>query len=77
MVICNDEMNDHFRFMMKRQCSLLAKGRLIGVQFEALPEGGENSIYFEMASHANQMAKIIRDELTMLGIEFYSVSQIN
>lgn len=77
LVVCNDEMNDHFRFMMKRQCSLLAKGRLIGVQFEALLEGGENSIYFEMASHANQMAKIIRDELTMLGMKFYSDSQTN
>lgn len=77
LVICNDRMNDHFRFMMKRQCSLLAKGRLIGVQFEALLEGGENSIYFEMAAHANKMAKIIRDELTLLGIDFYSVSQTN
>lgn len=77
LVVCNDEINDHFRFMMKRQCSMLAKGRLIGVQFEALLEGGENSIFFEMAAHANQMSKIIWDELTELGIEFYSVSQTN
>lgn len=77
LVICSDEMNDHFRFMMKRQCGLLAKGRLIGVQFEALLEGGENSIYFEMAAHANEMAKILRDELTMMGVEFYGVSQTN
>ena len=77
LVICNAEMNDHFRFMMKRQCSLLAKGRLIGVQFEALLEGGENSIYFEMAAHANKLSKIIREELTKLGIEFYGVSQTN
>lgn len=77
LVIGNAELNDHFRFMMKRQCSLLAKGRLIGVQFEALLEGGENSVYFETAAHANRMAKRIRDELTALGIEFYSVSQTN
>ena len=56
---------------------MLAKGRLIGVQFEALLEGGENSIYFEMAAHANEMAGIIRNELTALGIEFYGVSQTN
>ena len=77
LIITNHEIDDHFRFMMKRQCSLLAKGRLIGVQFEALLEGGENSIYFEMAAHANEMAKIIRDELSSLGIEFYGVSQTN
>ena len=77
LVVCSDEINDHFRFMIKRQCGLLAKGRLIGVQFEALLEGGENSIYFEMAAHANKMSKIIRDELTALGIEFYGVSQTN
>ena len=39
LVILNDTMNDHFRWMIKRQCGLLAKGRLIGVQFEALLEG--------------------------------------
>lgn len=77
LVISNDEINDHFRFMMKRHCGMLAKGRLIGVQFEALLEGGENSIYFELATHANKMAKIIRDELTALGIEFYGISQTN
>ncbi len=77
LVICNNKMNDHFRFMMKRQCNLLAKGRLIGVQFEALLDGGENSIYFEMAEHANRMCKIIRDELKRLGIDFYSSSQTN
>lgn len=77
LVICNDEISDHFRFMMKRQCSLLAKGRLIGVQFEALLEGGGNCILFEMAAHANRMAKLIREELAALGIGFFSDSQTN
>lgn len=77
LVIRDPAMNDHFRFMIKRHCSMLAKGRLIGVQFEALLEGGENSIYFEMAAHANAMAKLLREELTALGIEFYSESPTN
>lgn len=77
LVIFDPEMNDHFRFMMKRQCGLLAKGRLIGVQFEALLEGGEKSIFYEMAAHANEMAEFIRDELGALGIEFYSDSPTN
>ena len=77
LVIRNPAMNDHFRFMIKRHCSMLAKGRLIGVQFEALLDGGENSVYFEMASHANAMAKLLREELTALGIQFYSESPTN
>ena len=77
LVIRDPAMNDHFRFMIKRHCSMLAKGRLIGVQFEALLEGGENSIYFEMAAHANAMAKLLREELTAMGIQFYSDSPTN
>lgn len=77
LVICNPEINDHFRYMIKRQCSLLAKGRLIGVQFEALLEGGENSVFYQAAMHANKMAKRIREELTAFGIQFYSDSPTN
>lgn len=77
LVIKNRQMNDHFRFMMKRQCGLLAKGRLIGVQFEALLEGGEDSIYFSMAAHANRMAEKLRENLTDMGVRFFSDSQTN
>ena len=70
-------MNDHFRWMIKRQCGLLAKGRLIGVQFEALLEGGMDSIYFSMAFHANEMAALLRDSLTELGVPFFGSSQTN
>lgn len=77
LVILNDTMNDHFRWMIKRQCGLLAKGRLIGVQFEALLEGGMDSIYFSMASHANEMAALLRDSLTELGVPFFGSSQTN
>ncbi len=77
LVIRNQQLNDHFRFMMKRQCGLLAKGRLIGVQFEALLEGGTDSIYFTMAAHANRMAEALREGLAELNIPFYSNSQTN
>ena len=77
LVIKNKQMNDHFRHMMKRQCSLLAKGRLIGVQFEALLDGGMDSIYFSMAAHANRLAAILRDGLAAMQIPFYSDSQTN
>lgn len=77
LVILNKTIDDHFRFMMKRQCGLLAKGRLLGVQFEALLDGGMNSVYFEMATHANRMAKKLSEGLKDLGVKFYSESQTN
>lgn len=77
LVIKDDGVNDHFRWMIKRQCGLLAKGRLIGVQFEALLEGGMDSIYFEMAAHANRMAEKLRDGLAGMQVQFYGSSQTN
>ena len=77
LVILNKAMDDHFRFMIKRQCGLLAKGRLIGVQVEALLEGGKDSIYFEMPARANRLAKRLSDGLSALGVSFFSESQTN
>lgn len=77
MVILNHELDDHFRFMIKRQCGMLAKGRLIGVQFETLLEGGGNSIYFQMAAHSNAMARKLKRELVNMGIGFLSESPTN
>ena len=77
LVIKNKEMNDHFRWMIKRQNGMLAKGRLIGVQFETLLDGGEESIYFEMARHANDLAEKLRGGLGEMGVEFYSDSPTN
>lgn len=77
LVFSNHLMDDHFRFMMKRQCGMLAKGWLTGVQFETLLSGGENSIYYEIARHENALAKVIRDGLKSLDIEFYGDSPTN
>jgi len=77
LVIRNRAMDDHFRWMMKRQGGMLAKGRLIGVQFEALLDGGADSVYFAMAAHANRLAEKLRAGLAALGVGFYSQSPTN
>ncbi len=77
LIILNPEMNEHFRWMIKQNCGLLAKGRLIGVQFEALLEGGDDCIYFSMARHANELAEKLRNGLDELGCEFLGSSQTN
>lgn len=77
LVIKDPGIDDHFRWVIKQHCSMLAKGRLIGVQFEALLEGGENSIWMEMARKANALAKKLRDGLSARGVTFYGTSLTN
>ncbi|MBQ7170839.1 MAG: threonine aldolase [Clostridia bacterium] len=77
LVILRPEINDHFRWMIKRQGGMFAKGRLIGVQFEALFEGGEKSVYFSAAAHANAMAKRLREGMEALGVSFLGRSPTN
>ncbi len=77
LVILRPELNDHFRWMIKRQGGMFAKGRLIGVQFEALLEGGEESVYFSAAAHANAMAKRLREGMEALGVSFLGRSPTN
>ena len=77
LVILNPAIDDHYRWMIKRQNGMLAKGRLIGVQFEAFFEGGEDCLYFEIARHSNEMAERLKAGLESLGIGFYSESQTN
>jgi len=59
--------NDHFRWHIKQRGAMLAKGRLLGVQFQALLKDG---LYFEIARHANEMAYRLRDGIAALGYPF-------
>ena len=77
LVIRNPIIGENFRYMIKRQCNMMAKGRLMGVQFEALLEGGADSIYFAMAKHANDLAEKLRRGLSDMGVAFYSNSPTN
>jgi threonine aldolase len=59
--------NEHFRWHMKQRGAVLAKGRLLGVQFQALLENG---LYFDLARHANEMAFRLRRGVAALGYPF-------
>ena len=63
-----------FRWHMKQRGAVLAKGRLLGVQFQALLENG---LYFEIARHANALASRLREGIAALGYEFSSDSPSN
>ena len=57
LVITNDAIKKDFRYMIKQKGGMLAKGRLLGVQFEAAFEDG---LYMKMAKHASELADQLR-----------------
>jgi len=74
LVICRDELKADFRFHMKQKGALLAKGRLLGLQFVEL---FRDNLYFDLAKYANQMAGLLRDEITKMGLKFLVDSPTN
>ena len=63
LVICTDSLKEDFRFHIKQKGALLAKGRLLGLQFREL---FRDNLFFELAEHANTMAAKIQDALVAL-----------
>lgn len=74
VVICNPELKNDFRYGIKQHGGMLAKGRLLGVQFLELFKDG---LYFEIAKHAIDMAMLLKNELTKKGYHFYMDSVTN
>ncbi|NMB21405.1 MAG: low specificity L-threonine aldolase [Firmicutes bacterium] len=64
LVICTESLKADFRFHIKQKGALLAKGRLLGIQFTELFRG---NLFFELARHANAMATKIQGALIALG----------
>lgn len=60
LVIINDELKKDFRYNIKQRGAMLAKGRLLGIQFKEL---FSNNLYLEIGAHENAMADILRDGL--------------
>ena len=67
VVIPNPEINRDFRYMIKHQGGMLAKGRLLGLQFETLMEDG---LYLKIAKHADRLADLLRQQLEALKVPF-------
>ena len=67
VVISNPALKEDFRYMIKQKGGMLAKGRLLGVQFQALLEDG---LYFEISKHANELAEEIRSACIKAGYPF-------
>ena len=64
VVISNSTLAEDFRYLIKQHGGMLAKGRLLGVQFDAL---FTEDLYFKIAAQANVLADRIRSTLVELG----------
>ena len=64
VVISNSDLAEDFRYLIKQHGGMLAKGRLLGVQFDAL---FTDDLYFRIARHANMLADKLRRTLDALG----------
>lgn len=74
LVIINDSLKDEFRYIAKQRGGMLAKGWLLGLQFEILMSNG---LYEQIGRHQNEMARYLKDALVELGIEFTVDSMSN
>ena len=74
VVFTKDNRPPHFTNAVKRRGALLAKGRLLGVQFDTLFTDG---LYFELGRHAIEMAERLKAILREKGVEFYLESPTN
>jgi len=68
LVIIREDLKEDFRYLTKQKGAMMAKGFVMGIQFEAL---FEDNLFFELASHANNMAKEIAKTIKDVGYEFY------
>lgn len=74
VVIVNDALKKDFRYCIKQNGGMLAKGRLLGIQFLTLFEDG---LYFQLSGHAVSQAMRIRDAFESKGFGFLVQSPSN
>ncbi len=74
LVIVNDALKADFRYLIKQRGAMLAKGWLLGIQFEEL---FRDRLFYDLAAHANRMAARLGDALTERGYEFAYPPQTN
>ena len=74
VVINNPVLAEDFRYIIKQHGGMLAKGRLLGVQFDALFTDG---LYFELGKHAVAMADKMRAAFDRAGVNYHVPGSTN
>ena len=74
IVINNNNLKQDFRFHLKQKGALLAKGRVLGIQFIEL---FREDLFFVLAKHANSMSMKLSHAIKELGYNFLTESTSN
>ncbi len=74
IVLPNATLARDFAYAIKQRGALLAKGRLLGLQFQTL---FENGLYFDLAAHGNAMASKLSEGITAAGHTLAAQTQSN
>jgi len=74
LVIRNEALKPQTEFILKQSGALLAKGRLLGIQFESLFESG---LYFDLSDHSIQLAERITAHLRTVECDFLVEPETN
>ncbi len=74
VVFTNRQAHKHFFSIQKQHGAVIAKGALIGLQFEAL---FTDNLYFDLARHAIEMAMKMKKIFQKKEVEFYIDSPTN
>ena len=74
VVIINKNLQKDFRYNMKQKGGMLAKGRLLGIQFDEL---FSNQLYFNISRHAIDLALKIKEAFKEKGYDLLYDSYTN
>ncbi len=74
LVINNPALQEEFRYLIKQKGALLAKGRLLGIQYLELFKDG---LFYELATHANEQAMLLQEAIKGLGYTMLADSTTN
>ncbi len=74
VVLINPALQNEFRYAIKQHGGMLAKGRLLGIQFDRL---FTDDLFFKAGAHANKMAIKLKKGLQECGVTFLTDSVTN
>ena len=74
IIINRQNLQEEFGFHIKQKGAMLAKGRLLGIQFQELMK---DDLYWDLARHANQQAMKIKQTFKEIGCEFLAETDTN
>ena len=74
IVIPNPDLQQDFAFHIKQRGALLAKGRILGLQFRQLFNEG---LFYDLARHSNEMAQSLSKGLAGAGFGFFAKTETN